>query len=431
MTDKPTYEELEQRVKELKEEVIGRKRAEEALEYRVEFQRPITTLSTNFINLATDEIDNGINEALQKIGEFAGVDRSYVFLFCDNVAKMDNTHEWCAEGIEPQMQNNQGLLVKDFPWCEERIKRFETVHIPRVADLPPEAIEKEVFQSQQIQSLILVPMIYGKSLDGFIGLDSVRTGKVWSEDIIALLRIVREVFVNALERKRAEEALQKSEHQLRLLSSQLLTAQEDERKRIARELHDSVGNSLTVIKFALEQVYAQSVNSVAMPGVQSLEAAILLVRETIQEVRRMQTGLRPPLLDHLGIVATISWFCGGFEKLYSGIRVEEQTSIEEKDVPDALKIVIFRVLQEALNNVGKYAKADLVRVSIRKTDGEIELTMGDNGVGFDVEHAKSPGNPHGGFGLTTMKERTELSGGSFSIESNKGVGTIVRASWQC
>ena len=207
MTQKPTYQELEHRVKSLEKESVVRQRVEEALRYRVEYEMLITTLSTDFIKLATDQIDHGINDALQKIGEFAGVDRSYVFLFNDNLTKMDNTHEWCAEGIEPQIQNCQCFSVKDFPWCDERIKRLETIHIPRVADLPPGAAEKAIFESQQIKSLIVVPMVYGKSLYGFIGFDSVRTEKAWPEDIITLLRIVGEIFANALERKRAEEEL--------------------------------------------------------------------------------------------------------------------------------------------------------------------------------------------------------------------------------
>jgi two-component system cell cycle sensor histidine kinase/response regulator CckA len=198
-------------------EITERKRAQEALQYRLEIEGLITTLSTSFIKLATDEIDHGINHGLQRIAEFAGADRSYVFAFYDNFTKMDNTHEWCAEGIEPQIQNSQGFLVKDFPWCEEIIKRFEPIHIPRVADPPSEAIEKKVFQSQQIQSLIVVPMVYGKTLSGFIGFDSVRAEKVWSDDIIALLRIVGEIFANALERKRAEEALRQSEERHRAL----------------------------------------------------------------------------------------------------------------------------------------------------------------------------------------------------------------------
>ena len=196
-------------------------RVEKRLRYRVELQRLITTLSTEFVRLAIDETDSGINHALQKIGEFANVDRSYLFRFYDNLTKMNNTHEWCAEGIEPQIQNNQGFLVKDFPWCKERIKRFETIHIPRVADLPPEAVEKRIFESPGIQSLIVVPMGYGERLYGFVGFDSVRTEKVWSEDIISLLRIAGEIFANALERKRAEETLRQSENKYRTLLENL------------------------------------------------------------------------------------------------------------------------------------------------------------------------------------------------------------------
>jgi PAS domain S-box-containing protein len=191
-------------------DITERKRAEEALQYRVELENLITTISTNFINLAPDEIDSGINNALQEIGEFAGVDRSYVFLFCDTRAKMDNTHEWCAEGIEPQIDNLKGLSVEAFPWWMERLNRFETIHIPRVADLPSEAsVEKEILQSQAIQSLVVVPMVYGGSLIGFLGFDSVRVEKTWAEEDISLLKMVGEIFVNALERKRAEEAIKR------------------------------------------------------------------------------------------------------------------------------------------------------------------------------------------------------------------------------
>jgi signal transduction histidine kinase len=110
------------------------------------------------------------------------------------------------------------------------------------------------------------------------------------------------------------------------------------------------------------------------------------------------------LLDDLGIIATISWFCREFERLYSDIRIEKEINIEEREVPDSLKTVIFRILQEALHNVAKHAKAGLVRVALTKADD--------------------------GFGLTSMKERAELSGGSFTIESTPGAGTTIRASWQ-
>jgi len=161
-----------------------------------------------------------------------------------------------------------------------------------------------------------------------------------------------------------------------------------------------------------------------------LEALIPLVQQASEEARRIHTDLRPSLLDDLGITATVSWFCRECEKLYSGLRIERLIDIEEEQIAEPLKIVIFRVVQEALNNVGKYAKADLVRLSIRKTGSKIQLVIEDNGQGFDVEHIRSADNAVGRVGLGSMKERTQLSGGSFSIDSIKGVGTTIRASWQ-
>src|SRR5262249_7398120 len=167
-----------------------RDRIEQALTHRVEFEKLITGISTNFINLATAEIDNGIRQALQSIGQFAGVDRSYVFLIYDNQTRSDNTHEWCAEGIEPQIDKLQGLRPPEsFPWCMERLSRFEAVHIPRVADLQSE-VDKLILQSQSIQSLIVVPMVRGKTLIGFLGFDSVRRETQWSEEMIVLLKVV-------------------------------------------------------------------------------------------------------------------------------------------------------------------------------------------------------------------------------------------------
>ncbi|KAF5430325.1 Signal transduction histidine kinase, partial [Candidatus Methanophagaceae archaeon] len=199
-------------------DITERKRIEKALKDRVEFKKIVASISTSFINLAPDEIDIGIEDALRSIGEFLGVDRSYIFRFFDSGTKMDNTHEWCAEGIVPQIENLKGLQTADFPWLMERLNRLETVHIPSVGDLPLEAdAEKEILQSQDIRSIILVPMVYGRTLIGYFGFDSVMQKKRWSEENIALLRIVGEIFVNALECKRVMDALQESEKKYRTL----------------------------------------------------------------------------------------------------------------------------------------------------------------------------------------------------------------------
>ena len=232
-----------------------------------------------------------------------------------------------------------------------------------------------------------------------------------------------------LERRKMEESLEQSEKELRLLSSQLLTAQEKERKRIAGEIHDGIGQSLTAIKFGVENALKQMDEGTAGTRAEPLEAVIPLTQEAIKEVRRIQTDLRPSLLDDLGILATISWFCREFQTIYSSIRIEKQITIQEDEVPELLKTVIYRVLQEAMNNVAKHSKTNLVGLYLRKTDGQIELVIEDNGRGFDVENTLSLENTKRGLGLSSMKERTELSRGAFSIESTKGNGTTVKAMW--
>jgi PAS domain S-box-containing protein len=190
-------------------DITERRQAEEKLQYRLQMEHLITTRSTCLMNLSSHEIEHEITAALQAVGEFAGVDRSYIFLFSEDGTTMDNTHEWCAPGVEPQRDNLQGLLTETFPWWIEHLRRRAPIHIPHVADLPLEAsAEKAILQAQAIQSLLVVPMVYGKSLRGFLGFDAVRGEKTWAEEDIALLKMMGEIFAGALERQRAEEALQ-------------------------------------------------------------------------------------------------------------------------------------------------------------------------------------------------------------------------------
>lgn len=230
------------------------------------------------------------------------------------------------------------------------------------------------------------------------------------------------------EHKRTEEALQDSERRLRDLSSRLLVAQEEERKRVARELHDSIGSSLSAIKFGIEKALSQMRDCDAAALL--LDPVIALTARAIDDSRKIMTDLRPSILDDLGIVSTVRWFCRQFSQMHSGITVAADIGVREEEVPEDLKTVVFRVIQEAFNNIAKYSGAHTASVGLHRDDAGLHLAILDGGNGFDPLEALSPDNCRKGFGLTSMKERTELSGGEFSIESAPGAGTSIRASWK-
>jgi len=230
------------------------------------------------------------------------------------------------------------------------------------------------------------------------------------------------------ERKRAEDALKESTEQLRHLSSQLMAAQENERRRIAQELHDGLGQSLTAIKFKIESFLQKIGQKKRKTEVEPLESVIPMIQECVREIHRIQTDLRPSALD-LGILATISWLCRDFERIFFGIHIEKQIDVQEAEVHESLRMAIYRILQEALNNIAKHSHANVVHLALRNTDQTIELSIKDNGRGFDLQEAHSMNGSRWGMGLSSMRERTEHLGGSFFIESAKRKGTLIRAIW--
>ena len=228
--------------------------------------------------------------------------------------------------------------------------------------------------------------------------------------------------------QRVEVELKKSENNLRDLSIELLNAQEKERKMIAGEIHDSIGSSLSAIKFKVDAALTEAADK-SPETTAALQSVIPIIQGAIDEARRIQMNLRPSMLDDLGLLVTVGWFCRQYETTYSEIRIDQRIKVEEHQVPDSLKTVIFRVLQEGLNNIAKHSRATKVLLSLRKKDRAIDLAIEDNGHGFDLSKIGSPGSTGHGFGLKSMQERTELSGGTFAIESTQGEGTTIRASW--
>ncbi len=219
------------------------------------------------------------------------------------------------------------------------------------------------------------------------------------------------------------------ETKLHQLSARLLTIQEDERRRVARDLHDSVGQTLTGIKFMVEAALVGPWPDAGRPGLEGLRSLVPTIQDAVEEVRRISTELRPSILDDLGLLPTIAWYVREFEKLHPGLDVSQQIRVSESDVPDTLRTPIFRILQEATNNVAKHSGAGRLEIALDDRAGGLRLRVQDDGLGFDPGALPVEGG-NGGSGLSSMRERTELSGGVFSLRAAPGTGTTIEAEWR-
>jgi len=194
----------------------------ERIKFLNTFKEIILNLSTSFINIRLNDIDNQIVHSLKSIGEFIGADRAYVILFDDDEMKnMSNTHEWVAEGISSVIDELQEIETAKYPWWMDNLVKNKAIVIPDVEDLPPEASsEKVVFTKHEIRSLFAVPMFFDYRLIGFLGFDMVRTHKIVDQDTFGLLHIAASLFANILNYQKTELAIAENRKQLEKLVEQ-------------------------------------------------------------------------------------------------------------------------------------------------------------------------------------------------------------------
>jgi PAS domain S-box-containing protein len=224
--------------------------------------------------------------------------------------------------------------------------------------------------------------------------------------------------------KNLELELRDSQRRLKQFSRKSIEALEADRKAVSRELHDSIGGNLAAIKFALESTVKKIVEK-PDAATTSLEKTILHLAETIKDCKRISANLRPEIIDDRGLLATIDWHTRQFSQHYSQIKIIQQIDVNEQEVPEPLKIVIYRVIQEALNNTAMHSKADTIYIRLKKSGNYFEAEVEDNGRGFDLEEVANRGDRISGYGLKSMRERVEIIGGSFSVHSLLTTGTRI------
>jgi PAS domain S-box-containing protein len=247
-------------------------------------------------------------------------------------------------------------------------------------------------------------------------INAARIGKQLKEKRVVI------TYENITDRKRAAQELEFSRHQLRQLSAHLQSIREKERTRIARELHDELGQLLTALntEIVLLKNKIPAGQNILSDRAQSMS---FLVELTMQTVKRIYMGLRPGMLDHLGLTAAIAWQAEEFSRR-TGIVCDVSFNPEDMTIDPDLTSTIFRIFQETLTNVQRHAKATKVTVNLKATDDQLEFVVKDNGKGIAEEQLRKPDS----FGLMGIKERVYHWGGSEAIVGKIGKGTTITIS---
>jgi len=211
---------------------------------------------------------------------------------------------------------------------------------------------------------------------------------------------------------------------MRFYVQQVTRAHEDERKRVARELHDDVSPFLLLLIQRLDAITSSTRPKLSKSLMSTLEGLRRQVREALERLQRCAQNLRPRILDDLGLVAALEWMAEDMARNH-GIDVPVEVIGIERALPAETQLLLFRIAQEALNNVRKYAEASRAVVKLELKDNNITMTVSDNGKGFELPERAGDLASTGKLGLAGMQERARLLGGTLEIESTRGKGTII------
>jgi signal transduction histidine kinase/CheY-like chemotaxis protein len=393
LTDK-----LVQQVAALEQEVAERARAEER---QGQYAQRLTTLHAIDQAILAAQSPEEIAEAtLRHIRELVPCQRASIDIF-----------DLDAGG--PRDTAADGAMPAAFP----RGAPLYLADLRAAADLSPAQAQ---LLAAGLCSSVEVPI---RSAGGVLGSLNVAAeqANAFNDDHFAVFGEITAQLAVALQNARLFEQVRQGRQRLQVLSSQLVRAQEDERRRLARELHDEIGQSLTAAQLNLQALCG--LRDVAqLPG--RLEDSLGLLEHVLQQVRAMSLDLRPSLLDDLGLTPALRWLVkrqserAGFAAHFRADGVDARFSTE-------LETTCFRVAQEALNNITRHARATMVTVELAHQDGALHLHVADDGIGFDVEAARQQAARGQSLGLLSMRERVELAGGAIDICSAPGDGATI------
>ncbi|MBI4780734.1 MAG: response regulator [Oscillatoriophycideae cyanobacterium NC_groundwater_1537_Pr4_S-0.65um_50_18] len=293
-----------------------------------------------------------------------------------------------------------------------------------VADIyttPMSACRQDLLEALQIRAKILVPIFQGERLWGLLSAAESHTPRQWRPEETTLLQQLATQLAIAIQNASLFEQVRSDRERLKTLSSRLIEAQEAERRHIAYELHDEIGQALTAVKINLQA----SQRSLGMAGDSyPIQESIAIVEEALHQVRNLALDLRPSLLDDLGLLAALRWYLDRLSQR-TGLAINLVCGAFEFALPPKLETVCFRIVQEALTNITKHARAASIMVQVKQQGDKLQLSIRDDGVGFDVPAARHRAARGASLGLLGMEERAALMGGQLHIRSLPGQGTEI------
>jgi PAS domain S-box-containing protein len=398
------------------EDITDRKLAEDSLKQYL--QRLEILHKTDQAILEADSTENIIQESLRYIREMVPCERASVMLFD---VESQEARVLMAE-VSGTSRITEGSIVslKDFPGME-KLNARETILLPDLSALIESSEIFDTLKQEGMVSYAMIPLTVQENLIGTLNLGAILPD-AFDKERIEIANEVAHSLAVAIQNMRLMEEIMHHQTELKKMSARILEAQEIERKRISLELHDEMGQALTGISINLAVIEKElKDNTDPIIKVRILETRTL-ADQCSDQIRNLSFNLRPSILDDLGLEPTLRWYIGGFAK-----RINVQVDFETSDCEDLqaseVKTLLYRIVQEALNNVAKHAEARKVTVHLSCNETIAKLMIEDDGKGFDA-HARVSSQPAGsGLGLIGIRERVTFINGTFNVHSIPGRGT--------
>jgi PAS domain S-box-containing protein len=406
----------------LARDITERKQAEEALRHYSERLKTLYELDQAILAARSPEAI--AQAALHHVRRLVPCPGGAVTIF--DLATSEATVLVAQVNGEPVVEAGMRLSLEEFKGAKEFIESLLQGEIHVVDDLlaipqPPPVLQ--TLQAEGLRSLLNVPLVAEDELIGFLSLGVGNPGPCAPKHV-DIAREVAGPLAIAIQQAQLFEQVRTTREQLRRLAQQMVSAQEKERRRLSRALHDEAGQALTALKISLELI-EEDLPAEFGSLRQRLGDAAALTTTTMEQIRLLAQDLRPPALDAVGLNPTMEGFCRDFARR-TQLSID-YLGLELPMLREAVNTCLYRFLQEALTNVAKHACADHVRVALRRDAETVSLSVEDDGRGFDRQARLSVSGWPMGIGLLGMQERLESLGGHLEIESRPGQGTRLVA----